>query len=110
MNDKGLGIAYDEDDAIEFIQSCMPKNMKEQLSDDDIIYLIDLIYEYYEEKGYLNDDAEEEIELDEEELVNFVFKQAESADIENLTIEMVEVVIDGELSYCESLEDDEQED
>ena len=43
MNDKGLGIAYDEDDAIEFIQSCMPKNMKEQLSDDDIIYLIDLI-------------------------------------------------------------------
>ena len=110
MNDKGLGIAYDEDDAIEFIQSCMPENSKEQLSEDDIVYLIDLIYEYYEEKGYLNDDAEEEIELDEEDLVNFVFKQAESADIEDLTIEMVEVVIDGELSYCESLEDDEQED
>ena len=108
MNDKGVGITYDEDDAIEFIQSCMPGNMSEQLRDDDIIYLIDLIYEYYEEKGYLNDDAEEEIELDEDDLVNFVFKQAKSDNIENLTVEMVEVIIDGELSYCESLEDDNQ--
>ncbi|NLZ94376.1 MAG: hypothetical protein GX921_00940 [Bacteroidales bacterium] len=109
MNDKGLGIAYDEEDSIEFIQSCMPENYEGQLSDDDIIHLVDLIYEYYEEKGFLNDDAEEDIELDEEDLVNYVFKHAESGDIENLTIELVEAVIDGELSYCESLEDEEEE-
>ena len=109
MNDKGIELDYDEDDAVEFIQSNLPKSIKKKLSEEDIIYLIDLIYEYYEENGFLDEEADDEIELDEEDLVNFVFENTKSANIENLTIEMVEAVIDGELSYCESLEEDEVE-
>ena len=109
MNDKGIELDYDEDDAVEFIQNNLPKSIKKKLSEEDIIYLIDLIYEYYEENGFLDEEADDEIELDEEDLVNFVFENAKSANIENLTIEMVEAVIDGELSYCESLEEDEDE-
>ena len=112
MNESNMGLAYDEDDAVEFIQSCMPKENKGLLSNDDIIYLVDLIYEYYEEKGYLNDDAEEEIEIevDEEDLINYVYKHAKSANIKGLTVKVVEAVMEGELSYCESLEDEDDED
>lgn len=109
MNDKGIEIDYDEDDAIEYIQSSIPENINKKLSEDDIAYLIELIYEYYEESGILSDEADEEFELDEEELVDFVFKSAQSANIKNITVEMVEAVIDGELSYCESLEDADEE-
>lgn len=109
MNDKGIEIDYDEDDAIEYIQSSIPENINKKLSEDDIAYLIDLIYEYYEEIGVLSDEVDDEFEIDEEELVDFVFTSAQSANIKNLTVEMVEAVIDGELSYCESLEDDEEE-
>ena len=112
MNESNMGLAYDEDDAVEFIQSCMPKENKGLLSNDDIIYLVDLIYEYYEEKGYLNDDAEEEIEIevDEEDLINYVYKHAKSANIKGLTVKVVEAVMEGELSYYESLEDEDDED
>lgn len=109
MNDKGIEIDYDEDDAIEYIQSSIPENINKKLSEDDIAYLIELIYEYYEEIGVLSDEVDDEFEIDEEELVDFVFTSAQSANIKNLTVEMVEAVIDGELSYCESLEDDEEE-
>ena len=110
MSEKGIGLAYDEDNATEFIQSCMPDRFKGLLSNDDIIYLVDLIYEYYESKGYLSDDAEEEIEVDEEDLINYVLKNAKSAKIKGLSSDVIEAVIDGELSYCESLEEDEDED
>ncbi len=111
MSEKGIGLDYDEDNSIEFIQSCMPDSFKGLLSNDDIVYLVDLIYEYYEEKGYLSDDAEEEVEIevDEEDLINYVFKQAKSANIKGLTVKVVEAVMEGELSYCESLEDEEDE-
>lgn len=110
MNENAMGLAYDEDDAVEFIQSCLPKENKGLLSNDDIIYLVDLIYEYYEEKGFLNEDAEDEIELDEDDLINYVFKNAKSAKIKGLTIDVVEAVVEGEFSYCESLEEEDYED
>ncbi len=109
MSEKDMGIAYDEDNSVEFIQSCLPSNFKDQLSNDDIIYLVDLIYEYYEDKGYLNDDADDEIEIDEDDLVDYVFKNAKASDIKGLTIEMVECVVAGELSYSESLDNDDDE-
>lgn len=103
-------LAYDEDNSVKFIQSYMPDNFKGQLSDDDIKYLVDLIYEYYEEKGYLKDDADDDIEIDEEDLIKYVFKHAKKTKIKGLTIELVEAVIESELSYCETLDDDDDDD
>lgn len=110
MNESNMGLTYDENDAVEFIQSCMPKESKGLLSDDDIIYLVDLIYEYYEEKGFLNEDADDEIEFDEEDLINYVFENAKLAKIKGLTIDVVESVVDGEFSYCESLDQEDLDD
>ncbi len=103
-------LAYDEDNSVKFIQSYMSDNFKGKLSDDDIKYLVDLIYEYYEEKGYLKDDADDDIEIDEDELVKYVFKHAKKTNIEGLTIELVEAVIESELSYCETLDYDDEDD
>ncbi|HZJ79644.1 MAG TPA: hypothetical protein VFC69_03600 [Dysgonamonadaceae bacterium] len=111
MIEKDMGLAYDEDDSAEFIQSCMPDDFKDRLSNDDINYLVDLIYEYYEEMGFLAEDADDDIDIDEDELADYVFKNSKSAKIKGLTIEMVEAVISGELAYCEALDDgDDDED
>lgn len=110
MSEKDMDLAYDEDDSAKFIQSSMPDVLKGQLSDDDINYLVDLIYEYYEDKGYLNDDADDDIEIDEEDLVKYVFKNAKSDNIKSFTIQQIEAVIEGELSYCETLDDDDGDD
>jgi len=59
-------LPYDDDEAIKFIRNQIPQELKEKFSDDDLNYLIDLIYEFYEEKGFLDDDdTEVDIDLDE---------------------------------------------
>lgn len=109
MSEKDTSFAYDEDNSVKYIQNSMPDDLKGQLKDDDIKYLVDLIYEYYEENGYLNDDADDDIEIDEEELIKYISKNAKGANIKSLTAEQIEAVIEGELSYCDTLDDEEEE-
>lgn len=109
MSDKNNVLEYDEDDSVKFIQNSMSNELKGQLTNDDINYLVDLIYEYYEDKGFLNEDAEDNVEIDEDELISYVIKNAKSDNIKEFTAEQVEAVIDGELSYCETLETDSDE-
>lgn len=106
MSEKDNTFEYDEEDSVEFIQSNMPNKLKGQLTDDEINYLVDLIYEYYEDKGYLNDDADDNVEIDEEELIIYVLENAKKDKIKAFTQEQVEAVIEGELSYYDSLDDE----
>ena len=70
---------YDEDESVAFIQNYLQQDLKGKFSNDDINYIVDLIYEYYESKGFLNDGADENasIDIDEEELIQFVVKNAQ---------------------------------
>ena len=108
MSERDNTFEYDEEDSVKFIQSSMPDKLKGQLTDDEINYLVDLIYEYYEDKGYLDEDAEDNVEIDEEELVVFVLQNAKKDAIKAFTQEQVEAVIEGELLYYESLDDDDE--
>lgn len=98
---------YDEESSVQFIQSNMPEKLQGQLSDDEINYLVDLIYEYYEYKGFLKDDAEDNIEIDEEELIAYVLENSNKDNVKEFTQEQVEAVIEGELSFYDSLDEDE---
>ena len=44
---------YDEDDAIKFIRETLPQEVSEKYSDDEILYVIDIIWDWYERNGYL---------------------------------------------------------
>ena len=49
MSDKD-DLIYDEDDSVAFIQNYLPQELKGKFSNDDINYIVDLIYEFYESK------------------------------------------------------------
>lgn len=108
MSKEDTSFGYDEDDSVKYIQSTMSRDLLGNLSEDDIKYTVDLIYEYYEEKGYLNDDAAEDMEIDEEDLIKYISKNAKAANIKTLSAQQIEAVIEGELAYCETLDDDEE--
>jgi len=93
---------YDEDEAIAFIRNQLPQELKTRFSDDDLNYIIDLIYEYYESKGLLNDD-EEEVEIDLDDLTAFVVKNATKDKVGVYTDEEIHFIVDGEIAYCETL-------
>ena len=105
MSDKN-DFLYDEDDSVAFIQNYLPQELKGKFSNDDINYIVDLIYEFYESKGYLDENkAEDElVDIDEDELLAFVVKNAKKDEVGDFTEEEISYVVKGELAYCDSID------
>ena len=95
-------LSYDDDEAIKFIRNYLPQEVNAKLADDDITYIIDLIYEFYENKGFMDDNEDEDVEISEDELFDFVAANAKKAGFK-LNEEDIESTVQGELNYCESL-------
>lgn len=101
VNDEEF-LDYDEDTAILFIRNELPQEMKEKFKDDDLNYLIDLIYEFYEGKGYLSDE-EAEVEIDLDELTAYVIKNAKKDKVGVYTEDEIHFIVDAEIAYCDTL-------
>ena len=103
MSEENKVLEYDEDDSLKFIQQHLPEEMKGEFSDDEINYIVDLVYEFYEEKGFLDESDESEIEIDEDELLEYIFENAQEDDIRDYSDERIEAIVAGELAYCDTL-------
>lgn len=98
-------LQYDEDDAVKFIQNYLPAEFKGKFSNDDINYIIDIIYDFYEDKGFMSEDADDDavVDIDEDEMVGYVLKNTKKDKINNFTEEDIIFIIQGEIAYCESI-------
>ena len=100
-------LGYDDAASVAFIRNYIPQELKELLSDDDIVYFVDLIYDYYESRGYVSDDDdlsdEEPIEVDEDELVDYVVRNAKKDGVGKFDPDQIRFIVQGELEYCESI-------
>ena len=100
-------LGYDDAASVAFIRNYIPQELKELLSDDDIVYFVDLIYDYYESRGYISEDEdlsdEEPIEVDEDELVDYVVRNAKKDGVGKFDPDQIRFIVQGELEYCESI-------
>ena len=98
---------YEENDAVKYILSNLPSDVAEKYSDDDILLVIDIIFEFYENKGYfdLNDIDESDDEFDESELFEFVKKSLKKDKDNPIDLDDVENVVHLELEYEDSIDD-----
>jgi len=98
-------LGYDEDKAVEFIQNYLPQEMKGKFSNDEINYVIDVIYEFYEDKGLLDEATSDEdiVDIDEDELIEFVLKNTKRDKVKKFSSDEITFIIQGELAYCDSL-------
>ena len=98
---------FDEDQAIQFIRNAVGEKISAKYSDDELLFIIDTIWDYYENNGFLSldmDETEEEI-LDSDDLINYVKKEV--ANEEELIMDPadISIIVKAELEYEESLED-----
>ncbi len=93
---------YDEDEAVRYILNVLPQELKEKYSHDDIVYITDVVYDYYEQKGLFDEQAGDEVELDEEDIIEFARKCARK-DRMKIDDEDMPFLVRGELDYEESL-------
>ena len=104
MSDEKKVLEYDEDDSLKFIQQYLPEEMQDEFTDEEINSIVDLVYEFYEEKGFLDESDDSEIEIDEDELLEYIFENAREDDgIRDFTDEQIEAIVAGELAYCDTL-------
>ncbi|MFV0468367.1 MAG: hypothetical protein ACK5MK_05500 [Dysgonomonas sp.] len=99
-------ISYDEDEAVKFIKKTLTPDLQKKMSDDEINYIIDIIYDFYEDKGLMDTEGsnEEIIDIDEDELIEYVLKNTIKDKITKLSAEEITLIIKGELEYCDSLD------
>ena len=80
-------------------------NHKEKFSDDELYYFLDLIDEYYSESGILDAQPDEDgyVNIDLEEVVAYIVKEAKKDEIGEYDPEEVLFVVQGEMEYGNSL-------
>lgn len=93
-------VIYDDDAAVKFIQNHLPQEAKGLFTDDEILYITDVVFDFYESNGLMDEDADVDIEI--EELVDYVMKNSKR-DGFSFDAEAVRWVIEGEFDYEESL-------
>ena len=94
---------YDDTEAVKFITNFLPDNIKVKFNDDDINYIIDLIYDFYDSKGFMDGDDDKDIDINEDELVSYVVKSALSDGVGKYDADDVSFIVQGELEYCDSI-------
>lgn len=101
MSDKD-DLIYDEDDSVAFIQNYLPQELKGKFSNDDINYIVDLIYEFYESKGFLDENSDDnaEIDIDEDELIGFVVKNAQKDGVGKFSPEDITFIVQENLNIA----------
>ena len=98
---------FDEEEAIKFIRATLTPEKNSEIPDDEILYIIDTIWDWYEKNGYLKIDAgvTEEEELDIAKLSAFVAKEIRKDGEVVMDPEDINLIVKGELEYEESIED-----
>ena len=98
---------FDEDQAIKFIRATLTPEQNQLIPDDEILYVIDTIWDWYEKNGYLEITAAvtDEEEIDVEKLIAYVQKEMRRAGELHISPDEVGEIVKAELQYEESLED-----
>ena len=101
---KNEELFYDDEDAVKYIRKNLEPELSKNISEDDIYYVVDLIYDFYESKGFMSEEDENaEITIADDEIIDYAVSMAKKDTLCKLTQEQFEAIIEGELSYCESI-------
>jgi hypothetical protein len=95
-------LVYDEDDAVKFILKFLSSGEKHNIDDTKIEYVLDVVYDYYEENGLIDEDSTDEASIDEEEMFKFILKCSKKDKIK-LTEDEIQMILEGEFEYGKSL-------
>jgi hypothetical protein len=103
MNEQEELFEYNEEAAVAFIRNHLSQELKEKFSDDDIYYILDVIRDFYENKGWdvLNDEDEEK-EL--HELIKYIVERTMEDKKGSYDPEDVAILLRVEAAYVDTLD------
>lgn len=98
-------LKYDEKEVLAYIRKALPEDKEDLYTDSQIMEIIDIIYEWYDRKGYLNLDLStiDEEEADISELTEYVKSRLKSADLLMMDTNDIDIIVKAEVDYEESI-------
>lgn len=97
---------FDENDAIEYMRQYAQNKIKNKYTDDDILLLIDTMYDFYESDYDIEAKYEDEgDECSVNEIVNYVKKNLRRDPDNQIEMDDVKVLVEGEIEYENTLEE-----
>ena len=105
MDDDFLLEDQDDEKTIEFIKNYLPIDLKDKFSDDELYYFLDLIVDYYTTSGCLDAQPDDEgyINIDQDEIVDYIVKEAKKDGMGPFDPDDVLFVVQGEMEYGNQL-------
>ncbi len=110
MNEDQEMKTFDEDEAIKFIRNYMPADKSDLYSDDEILNIIDMIWDYYEDNGLLELPSDDEDDINDEEaqdlpqIMAYVKKMLAKDKLAVVDVDDVHYIVEAELAYEKSIE------
>ena len=92
----------DDEATIAYVLKNIPASVRSRVDEDDVQYFLDVEFDFFDEKGFL-DESSETITIDEGEMSAYILKAARKDKMEHLDEEVVEAFIAAEYQYNESL-------
>ena len=95
----------DDEKTIEFIKNYLPQELKGKFSDDELYYFLDVMVDYYSTSGCLDaqPDADGYINIDQDEIVDYIIREAKKDEMGEYASEDILWVVQGEMEYGNSL-------
>lgn len=109
FEDELLQDAEDDRLTVEFIKNYLPQELKEKFTDEQLYYLLDVLVEYYADSGILEAEPDKDgyIDIDVEQIAKHLAQQARKDQMGDFSPEDLRWVVEGEMEYAESLEDED---
>lgn len=98
---------FDETQAIKHINDELLKTHGITYPDDEILNVIDIIWDYYEDNGLLDVESDDELDID--HLIESVMRLLKKDSNNIINTDFVETIVKAELDYEDSIECAEEE-
>lgn len=94
---------YNETDAVKAMLAALPETSRDTVSEDEMLNVLDIIWDWYEDNGQLDLDSEEELDVDAltAHIIKLLAKDKESP----ITREMVPAIVEAEIAYEATLDE-----
>ena len=80
-------IEFDDTEAIRFIMNTLTEEQRKRIDEEAVQYILDLICEYYDQNGLIEEDTVDEAEIAEDDIFNFVSSLAAKEQVVTLSDE-----------------------
>ena len=96
-------IEFDDTEAISFIMNTLTEEQRKRIDEESVQYILDLICEYYDQNGLIEEDTVDEAEIAEDDIFNFVSSLAAKEQVVALSDEDIRDILDVEYGYGVSI-------